>query len=360
MESLVMDKMHDSYFWKGKRVLVTGHTGFKGSWLTLWLHNLGASVMGVGLAPLTSPNLFEAANISELCEHHICNINDKYSLASLVRLFQPDIIFHLAAQALVRESYRNPVNTFETNIMGTVHLLEAVRGVSSVKSMVMVTTDKVYSNTSSIWPCRETDTLGGHDPYSASKAACELVINSYRDAFLAEQGVVLASARAGNVIGGGDWSADRLIPDAIRAWQGGGNLLIRSPEAIRPWQHVLEPISAYLTLAKHLYESSAFSGAYNFGPHSHELASVKDVIMEARNVFGKGEVTWCGSSDEPYEAEYLALETTKANIRLGVIPRWSLLDAIKQTMTWYKDWYHGYEARELCQQQIDLFEKGGR
>lgn len=355
-----MDRLHDYYFWKGKRVLVTGHTGFKGSWLTLWLNNLGASVMGVGLAPLTSPNLFEAANISDLCEHHICNINDKNSLASLVRSFQPDVIFHLAAQALVRESYRNPVDTFETNIMGTVHLLEAVRGVSSVKSMVMVTTDKVYSNMSSIWPYRETDNLGGHDPYSASKAACELVINSYRDAFLADQGVALASARAGNVIGGGDWSADRLIPDAIRAWQGGTDLLIRSPEAIRPWQHVLEPISAYLTLAKHLYESSNFSGAYNFGPHSHELATVKDVIMEARSKFGKGEVTWCRNSNGPYEAEYLALETTKANIRLGVIPRWSLLEAINQTMQWYRDWYQGVEARELCQQQIYLFEKGGR
>ena len=225
-------------FFQGRRVLITGHTGFKGSWLTLWLNRLGAQITGISLPPTTTPSLASLLAIDTLCEHHICDIRDPRALTSLVQKAKPEIVFHLAAQPLVRASYRHPLDTFSTNIMGTAHLLEALRQVDSVKSVVMVTTDKVYQNKEWLYPYRENDRLGGHDPYSASKAASELVVASYRDAFLADQGVAIATARAGNVIGGGDWSEERLIPDAVRAWQNKRPIEVRSPEAIRPWQHL--------------------------------------------------------------------------------------------------------------------------
>ena len=264
-------------FWQNKRVLVTGQSGFKGSWMVIWLQQMGAKVCGVSLPPQTAPNLFTLASIEALCEEsHFCDIRDAKHLENTMAAFQPDIVFHLAAQALVRASYADPLDTFATNVMGTAHLLEAIRLISDVKVALMITTDKVYKNREWIWPYREEDPLGGHDPYSAGKAASEMVIESYYQSFLKHQDKAIASVRAGNVIGGGDWSADRLIPDAIRAWQNKQVLNIRNPEAIRPWQHVLEPLSGYLLLAEKLWQNPEKTGAYNFGPLSSEAAYPPD------------------------------------------------------------------------------------
>ncbi|MFB2875052.1 CDP-glucose 4,6-dehydratase [Aeromonas jandaei] len=357
LEGLGMTRGVDVSFWKGKRVLVTGHTGFKGSWLTIWLHRLGAEVTGISLAPNSKPNLFDAAEVAKICRHHICDVCTPEYLGPLILESQPEVVFHLAAQSLVREGYSEPARTFETNLMGSVYLLDTLRSSDTVKSVVMVTTDKVYSNLESIWPYRETDRLGGHDPYSASKAASELVITSYRDAFLAARGVAVATARAGNVIGGGDWSADRLIPDAVRAWQAGQTLAIRRPEAVRPWQHVLEPVAAYMVLAQRLFNEPQLAGAYNFGPDSRDAASVEQVVNLAALSFGLCQGAWRLVGDPgPHETGWLALETAKARHALHILPRWSLPQAIEQTMCWYRDWYQGADARDLCEQQIRAYE----
>ena len=339
-------------FWQGKRVLLTGHTGFKGGWLALWLNRLGALVTGIGLTPNTAPNLFNLANIKELCEHHICDIRNAKVLNSLIRSAQPEVIFHLAAQPLVRQSYREPIETFSTNVMGTANLLDALLDLESVKVVVMVTTDKVYRNNEWHWPYREDDALGGRDPYSASKAASEIVISSFRDAFLSEQGVAVAAARAGNVIGGGDWSQDRLIPDAVRAWQEGVLLEIRRPHAIRPWQHVLEPLAGYLTLAEKLWDQPLLAGAYNFGPYTSEAATVKEVVELARKAYGKGEIRLGDGTEGLHEAGRLALETAKAQLVLGVQPKWPLAETVMRTMIWYLAQHAGADARELCLAEI--------
>ena len=338
----------DDQFWHGKRVLVTGHTGFKGGWLVLWLQRLGAQVTGIGLSPNTTPNLFDLTKIQELCDSHFCDIRNAKQLTKLIRSAQPEVIFHLAAQPLVRDSYREPLKTFGTNIMGTVNVLDALRGLGSVKTVVMVTTDKVYRNKESRRPYREDDSLGGYDPYSASKAACELVIASFRNAFLSDQGVAVASARAGNVIGGGDWSEDRLIPDAVRAWQAGATLEIRRPQAIRPWQHVLEPLAGYLILGEKLWYQPELTGAYNFGPHTFEAATVRDIVKQARRAYGSGEIRFGDGSEGPHEAGWLALETAKAREDLGVQPKWPLAKTVTRTMAWYRTQHAGADARELC------------
>ena len=343
-------------FWQGKRVLLTGHTGFKGSWLSLWLHKLGARVTGISLPPATSPNLFTLAGIDHVCASHFCDIRDSGKLAELIDQAQPEIVFHLAAQPLVRTSYREPVATFATNVMGTAHLLNALRGLDCTRAAVMVTTDKVYRNNEWPWPYREDDVLGGHDPYSASKAASEIVIASYRDAFLADQGVAIATARAGNVIGGGDWSEDRLIPDAVRAWQTGQVLEIRRPDAIRPWQHVLEPLAGYLKLAEKIWQQPDLAGAYNFGPETSETATVRDVVEIARSAYGRGEASYGDANVGPHEAGWLALEIAKAANTLGIKPRWSLAEAIDHTMSWYSAQHEGADARELCESQISGYE----
>ena len=339
-------------FWRGKRVLVTGHTGFKGSWLVLWLQRLGAQVTGISLSPNTTPNLFDLARIQELCDSHFCDIRNAKQLTKLIRSAQPEVIFHLAAQPLVRDSYREPLKTFETNIMGTVNVLDALRGLGSVKTVVMVTTDKVYRNNEWHWPYREDDALGGYDPYSASKAASELVIASFRNAFLSDQGVAVASARAGNVIGGGDWSEDRLIPDAVRAWQAGATLEIRRPQAIRPWQHVLEPLAGYLILGEKLWYQPDLANAYNFGPNTHEAATVREVVERAQQAYGSGEIRFGDGSEGPHEASWLALETTKARVDLGVHSKWPLDETVTRTMAWYSAQYAGVDARELCLAEI--------
>lgn len=343
-------------FWSGKRVLLTGHTGFKGGWLALWLQRLGAQVTGVALPPNTAPNLFELARIDRGMNSHFCDIRDAAALAAIVAASRPEIVFHLAAQALVRASYRDPLATFASNIMGTAHLLDALRGLDSVRAAVMVTTDKVYRNNEWPYPYREDDSLGGHDPYSASKAASELVIASYRDAFLAAQGIGVASARAGNVIGGGDWSADRLIPDAVHAWQRRQPLEIRRPQAIRPWQHVLEPLAGYLLLAQKLWQQPEAAGAYNLGPQTHEAATVRQVVELARTAYGGGEVIYGDGTAGPHEAGWLALETAKARVELGFVPKWGLAETVQRTMVWYRAQHQGRAARDLCEAEMGAYE----
>lgn len=350
LEDLVMNR--EVEFWHDKRVLVTGHTGFKGSWLVLWLQSLGAQVTGISLCPNTIPNLFDMANIREICESHFCDIRNAQKLRRFVRSAQPEVVFHLAAQPLVRESYREPLQTFDTNIMGTAHVLDALRELGSVKAVVMATTDKVYRNNEWCWPYREDDALGGHDPYSASKAASELVIASFRHAFLSDQGIAVASARAGNVIGGGDWSEDRLIPDAVRAWQVGDPLEIRCPQAIRPWQHVLEPLAGYLTLAQKLWYQPDLAGSYNFGPNAQEAATVREVVKRAQQAYGRGEILFSDGNEGPHEARWLALETAKARVDLGVQSKWPLDETVMRTMNWYRAQHSGADARELCLSEI--------
>lgn len=342
----------DSDFWRGKRVLVTGHTGFKGAWLTLWLHRMGASVTGISLPPNTSPSLFELAGIEALCNSRYCDIRDATKLAGKIVAAEAEVVFHLAAQPLVRASYLDPLGTYATNVMGTVNVLDALRGSPSSRVAVMITTDKVYRNNEWAWPYREDDALGGHDPYSASKAACEIVIDSYRKAFLADRGVAVASARAGNVIGGGDWSADRLIPDAVRAWQASDRLEIRRPNAVRPWQHVLEPLAGYLVLVERLWKNADLAGAWNFGPFTHDAVTVRDVIELARVAYDKGEVCYGDGSEGPHEAGWLALEIAKARQLLGFRPRLPLVEAVRLTMAWYRAQESGADARELCELDI--------
>lgn len=345
-----------SAFWRGKHVLLTGHTGFKGAWLALWLHRLGAKVTGISLPPATTPNLFDLAGIETITESHFCDIRDSVALAALIDKAQPEIVFHLAAQALVRASYRDPLATFAINTQGTANVLDTLRSIDSVRTVVAITTDKVYHNLEQPYPYRETDALGGYDPYSASKAAAEIVIASYRDAYLIEKNVAVASARAGNVIGGGDWSNDRLIPDAIRAWNANQPLQIRRPQAIRPWQHVLEPLSGYLKLAEKLWQQPTLAGAYNFGPETHEAATVQEVVLLAQSAYGNGLATWGDVTEGPHEAGWLALEIAKARASLGVQPRWSLSEAVQRTMHWYRQQHDGADARLLCEADIAAYE----
>ena len=344
-------------FWSGKRVLLTGHTGFKGSWLALWLARQGATVTGIALAPQTTPNLWTAAGLDGHCESHLADIRDADAVRRIMADARPDIVFHLAAQALVRASYRDPLGTFSTNVQGTANVLDAVRQTDGIRAVVVVTTDKVYRNNEWPWPYREDDSLGGHDPYSASKAASELVVDSYRRAYLADRGVALATARAGNVIGGGDWSEDRLLPDAIRAWGAGRALEVRRPSSTRPWQHVLEPLSGYVTLARALWERGAtLAGAFNFGPPPHEAATVHAVIEQARGAFPGAVVDYAVNPSGPHEAGWLALETARAREQLGVVPRLALADAVRMTIEWYRRFAAGIPALTLCEDDIRTYE----
>lgn len=349
-----MVKIPDTTFWRGKRVLLTGHTGFKGGWIALWLERLGAEVVGVALPPAATPNLYALASISAGIDSRILDIRDTAALRDTVHAAKPDIVFHLAAQALVRASYSAPLETFEINVMGTASLLECLRD-TNARVAVIITTDKVYQNLEHCFPYREDDRLGGHDPYSASKAASEIVIASYRDSFLASQGVAVASARAGNVIGGGDWSDDRLIPDAVRCWQRDDVLEIRRPDAVRPWQHVLEPLAGYLLLAEELWMHPNLASAYNFGPETHEAATVRMVIDLARAAYGQGKVHFGEGTQGPHEAGHLSLEIAKARSTLAFQPRWSLKEAVDRTMTWYRMSQEGTPARLLCERDFDAY-----
>jgi CDP-glucose 4,6-dehydratase len=346
----------DRRFWRGKRVLLTGHTGFKGGWLSLWLQRLGADITGVALPPATQPNLFTLAGLSTRMQSRICDIRDAPALADIVTAARPEIALHLAAQPLVRPGYRDPLGTFATNIMGTAHLLEAIRGVDTVRAVLVVTTDKVYHAVEVAAPHREDDALGGFDPYSASKAASEIVVASYRDAFLDEQGVAVATARAGNVIGGGDWSEDRLIPDAIRAWQAATTLEVRRPTSVRPWQHVLEPLAGYLVLAERICRQPELAGPFNFGPRASDSVTVREVVELAQAAYGGGRVHFAATTTGPHETSSLTLDTSKAERLLGITPRWGLAEAVKRAIDWYRALDAGGDARALCTADLDAYE----
>ena len=343
-------------FWQNRRVVITGHTGFKGTWMSLWLLRLGAHVTGLSLRPISSPSLFNEASIGSMLDSNIVDIRDPVRTKDIIQAARPEILFHMAAQPLVRQSYLRPVETFAANFMGTVHVLEALRAAQDAKVAVMITTDKVYANREWVFPYREDDPLGGHDPYSSSKAASEIAIASYRLSFLDKQGVAVSSARAGNVIGGGDWADDRLIPDAVRAWQAGEHLQIRRPSAVRPWQHVLEPLNSYLVLAERLYADKSLTGSYNIGPDSGAVASVGDVIRLAQYHYGAGKIKFESESDGLHEANLLALETSKIRSRLGIRQNWALDTAVIKTMSWYKQFYNGVDAKALCYSDIREYE----
>jgi CDP-glucose 4,6-dehydratase len=343
-------------FWSGKRVLLTGHTGFKGSWLAIWLARLGAQVAGYALPASTVPSLFELACGPDIITNHIGDIRDGTALRSLIRNFAPEIVLHPAAQALVRPSYDEPLETFSVNGLGVAHILDCVRESRGIRVVVVATTDKVYRNQGRGRLYSEDDPLGGHDPYSASKAAAEIIVASYRDAFLSQRGIAVATARAGNVIGGGDWSKDRLVPDLVRAWQSKTVLHVRRPDAVRPWQHVLEPAAGYLVLAEKMWTDSTLSGAWNFGPQPEEAITVRQVVELARGVFDVAKVDFSSTPDGPYESDWLALDISKAQRLLGIRPRWPLHEAVDRTMQWYLSLRRGADPRSLCEMQISEYE----
>ena len=346
--------------WRGTSVFVTGHTGFKGGWLVTWLSELGASVHGFALSPPTTPSIFETVRVADvLASDTRANLADICTLRSTLIACRPRVVFHLAAQPLVRASYADPLGTLTTNVIGTAHLLEAVRAVDSVQAVVIVTSDKVYDNREWIYPYRETDPLGGHDPYSASKGATEIVTASYRASFFGGVNghpARIATARAGNVIGGGDWAVDRLVPDCLRAFSEHKAVSLRSPGAVRPWQHVLEPLSGYLHLAQALLGGDAdqYVGAWNFGPTSGDDATVGNVAEEVARLWGDAahvDVQQDGSH-HPHEAATLRLDTTRARVELGWLPRWDLTSALSHTVAWHKAWLAGSDMAALTRDQI--------
>jgi CDP-glucose 4,6-dehydratase len=344
-------------FWFGKRVFLTGHTGFKGGWLALWLADMGAQVHGYALTPPTEPNLFTVANIQDcLAGNTIADIRDVATLTQVIQAVQPDIVLHLAAQPLVRYSYVTPVETYAVNVMGTVNLLEAVRQTQSVKAVLNVTTDKCYENREWVWPYRENEAMGGFDPYSSSKACSELVTAAYRRSFLESAGIHLASARAGNVIGGGDWAVDRLVPDFLRALDEGITLTIRSPLATRPWQHVLEPLAGYLMLAEKLFiEGQDFAEAWNFGPEEADARPVQWLVEYLCSQVPNA--SWqCDASPLPHEANMLKLDISKARTQLGWRPYLKLQTALDMTLAWHQAWKDALDMAAFSVQQIQEYE----
>jgi len=340
---------------KDKKVFLTGHTGFKGSWMLAWLHQLGADIKGYALAPENDNDLFNLINGSKLCNSVIADIRNKEKLTEEVLSFKPDYIFHLAAQPLVRRSYEQPLYTFEVNVTGTANLLDAVRQLKNDCAVVVITTDKVYENIEQHYAYKENDKLGGHDPYSASKAAAEIVISSYRDSYFKNSKdpvISLASARAGNVIGGGDRSKDRIIPDIVRGLESNQSILVRNPSAVRPWQHVLEPLGVYLLIGHQLKQDPSFAQAWNVGPETQDVLTVKQVVESAIAVYGKGEYHTPQLSNQPHEANLLQLDIAKTKQHLSWTPFLNSSKAIEWTMQWYKKVMNGTSATELTNQQI--------
>jgi len=350
-------------FWAGKRVFLTGHTGFKGSWLSLWLQTLGAELTGYALAPPTNPSLFDIARVADGMRTIIGDIRDLELIKKAMLETKPEMVIHLAAQPLVRYSYENPVATYATNVMGTVHLLEAVRSVNSVKAVVIVTTDKCYENREWVWGYRENEAMGGYDPYSNSKGCAELVTAAYRSSFFnpadyTTHGVALASARAGNVIGGGDWAQDRLIPDIISAFTQNKSVLIHNPTAIRPWQHVLEPLRGYLMLAEKLYtDGVAFAEGWNFGPNDSDAKNVEWIVNDLASQLGNGATWVVDQSINPHEAHYLKLDISKAKGQLGWYPALSLSEALRMIVDWYIAYNKQSDMREVVLKQIATYAK---
>lgn len=350
-------------FWKNRKVFITGHTGFKGSWLSIWLSHLGADVTGYSLEPPTKPSLFDKCGIEKLINHNIGDICDLDRLKKIMLEADPEVVIHMAAQPLVRESYVDPVGTYNTNVMGTVNLLESVRSCSNIRAVVNVTTDKCYENKEWLWGYREDEPMGGYDPYSNSKGCSELVTSSYRNSFFNPEyygknhSVALASARAGNVIGGGDWAKDRLIPDIIKSFENNIPVDIRSPYSIRPWQHVLEPLSGYLTLAEKLYGNDGinFAQGWNFGPNDSDAKPVEWIVKKMCDIWGSEASYTIDKSPNPHEASYLKLDISKAAFLLGWSPRWSLDQALEAIISWNKE-VKSENILNKCIEQIDSFQ----
>lgn len=351
-------------FWRGKRVFLTGHTGFKGGWMSLWLQSLGADVTGFALAPPTQPNLFEEARVGAGMRSILGDVRDLAALQAAMQVAQPEIVIHMAAQPLVRDSYQNPVETYSTNVMGTVHLLESVRRSPGVKAVVNITTDKCYENREWIWGYRENEPMGGHDPYSNSKGCAELVSAAYRASFFNEanhsqHGCSVATARAGNVIGGGDWAKDRLIPDILKGFEQGQPVQIRHPDAVRPWQHVLEPLRGYFTLAQRLYEQGpSFAEGWNFGPNDEDARPVGWIASRMVDMWGAPDAAWKATPGEhPHEANTLKLDISKARARLGWHPALDLEGALQLTVQWTRQRQAGANVRQTTLAQIADYQK---
>lgn len=344
-------------FWNGKKVLITGHTGFKGSWLAFWLKTLGAEVCGYALSPESEPNLFSNLALAEHIDSVVGDVRDAAVFEKTLTTFQPEIVFHLAAQSLVRKSYREPVETYATNVIGTINVLDAIRRAPGVKSVVVVTTDKVYENREWHWAYRENERLGGFDPYSNSKACAELATAAYRDSFFGEGETLIATARAGNVIGGGDWSEDRLLPDVFRSLVFGERLEIRHPHSIRPWQHALEPLAGYMMLAEKLYAGEkSFAAAWNFGPSDEDSQSVGWILEEIRRLWN-APVNWeISDAAQPHEARLLKLDSAKAKNELKWQPKLSLTEALTLTTEWYRAFRDEKDLRELTAIQIGFYQ----
>lgn len=359
MEDLVMlQTLKKTY--KGKKVFLTGHTGFKGSWMLVMLQMLGAKVKAYALQPEDEPSLYNLMNGDGLCQSVIADIRDKKRIAKEIQDFEPDFVFHLAAQSLVRKSFEQPLDTYEINVMGTAYLLDALRKLAKPCQVVVVTTDKVYENREWWYPYREADPLGGFDPYSSSKACTEIAAASYRQSFFHpakynEHKKAVATARAGNVIGGGDWAKDRIIPDLARALERNETLQMRNPDAVRPWQHVLEPVAAYLWLGAKLTEDAqAYAQAYNFGPFAEDNLTVKELIEKAISIYGKGDYSFTKDKSAPHEAKLLRLDISKAINELNWKPRWNSDKALEMTLNWYRR-YRDTGALELCREQINEY-----
>jgi CDP-glucose 4,6-dehydratase len=345
-------------FWRARRVLITGHTGFKGSWLSLWLQSLGAELTGYALKPPTTLSLFEQARVADRMNSIEGDVRDLSALTRAMQGAKPEIVVHMAAQSLVRHSYANPVETYATNVMGTVHLLEAVRATPTVKAVIIVTTDKCYENREWVWGYREVDPLGGYDPYSNSKACAEMVSAAYRSSFFnvrdyARHGVSVASVRAGNVIGGGDWAQDRLVPDILRAFESGKSVLIRHPDAVRPWQHVLEPLRGYLHLSEKLVQlGPAFADGWNFGPNGDDAKPVRWIVEQMAARWGDNVQWHLAQGEQPHEAGYLKLDISKAQQMLNWHPKLRLNDSLNLVVDWARQRVAGSDVRSLTEQQI--------
>ena len=346
------------HFWKGKKVFITGHTGFKGSWLSLWLQSMGAIVKGFALEPNTIPNLFTEAQVAQNMVSEFGDITDLNRITESMISFDPEVLIHMAAQPLVRFSYQEPVLTYATNVMGTVNVFEAARKCSKLRAIISVTTDKCYENKEWAWGYRENEPMGGHDPYSSSKGCAELVTTAYRKSFFNEaNSPFIASARAGNVIGGGDWSADRLIPDILKAFEKKEPVVVRNPMATRPWQHVLEPLAGYLVLAENLYENgNHFAEGWNFGPKDEDCKSVSWILDKMVDFWGRG-VSWeLDKKNNPHEAGYLKLDCSKAAIKLNWYPKWKLEDTLDSIIIWHQNYLLGKNSREQCLREIEKYQ----